>query len=56
MTGQLIVGMRAASGAVNEVTSVPANFPPHVVEAAKVGISDTKGCDIDLTCHCVCSM
>ena len=56
MTGQLIVGMRAANGAVNEVTSVSHNFPPHVLEAAKVGISDMNGCDIDLMCHCVCSM
>ena len=56
MTGQLIVGIRAASGAVNQVASVPHNFPPHVVEAAKVGISDTNGRDIDLMHHCICSM
>ena len=51
MTGQLIVGLRGANGAVNEVTSVPHNFPPHVVEAAKVGISDMNGCYIDRMCH-----
>jgi len=51
VTGQLIVGVRAASGAVKEATSVPHNFPPHVVEAVKVGISDMNGCDVD-----VCSM
>ena len=56
MTGQLIMGVRAANGAVNKFTSVPHNLPPHMVEAAKVGISDTNGCDIDLMCHCVCSM
>jgi len=56
VTGQLIVGVRAAGGTVNALTSVPPNFPPHVVEAAKVGISDTNGRDIDLTFHCICSM
>jgi len=56
VTGQLIVGVRAAGGTVSALTSVPHSFPPHVVEAAKVGISDRNGCDIDLTCHCMCSM
>jgi len=56
VTGQLTVGIRSAGGAINDVKSVPHNFPPHVVKAAKVGISDTDGCDIDPMCHCICSM
>jgi hypothetical protein len=38
VTGKLIVGLPGANGFVNDVTSVPHNFPPHVVKAAKVGI------------------
>jgi hypothetical protein len=55
VTGQLIVGIRAAGGTVVEITSVPHNFPPHVVEAAKVGISDMNGCD-DRTRQSTCRL
>jgi hypothetical protein len=54
VTGQLIVGLRGANGTVNGLASVPHNLPPHVVEAAKVGISDMNGCYIDLTCCGIC--
>jgi hypothetical protein len=38
-TGQLVVGFHAGGAKVNKVSTVKHNFPPHVVEAAQVGIS-----------------
>lgn len=38
-SGRLVVGFHAGGPNVNKVSAVKHNFPPHVVQAAKVGIS-----------------
>jgi hypothetical protein len=50
-TGRLVVSVHAGSGNANKVSSANHNFPPHVTEAAKVGISAIAYNQGTMTCY-----